>query len=657
VLDEHGDGDVGRLRRGEAGEPGVVAVEVPGAAGVFAGGAPVRGLRGAGLAGHVDVGEALAEGGALLVVDHVPKGVHDELPVLGAQLDALFDPRGEVLHDRPVARLDRAHDLRLVERAAVGERGVGERQLQHADGGGALADGGVEGEAAVVLPLVVGRVPRPGGDAPGRLGVDAEAGLLAEAVLEAEAGEAVEADGVAELVKIDVARAGDGLAHVDAAVLVGAAEDAAAVDDVVTAVDLGARVDELLFEGGEGAEGLVRRAGRVRAGDGLVEGGLERVGVQAAKRVANGLHAEAAREHVRVEAGLRIEGEHAPGAHVDGDGGAGDLAAHGAVDCLDELDVERQPQVAPGHRVEPARLVEQAVDPHGGGAGAAGADEGLFPAATAAQVALPAALDAGGAEAVALDVAGGAQAHERLAVDLGHVAEGVRAQLAVRVVAHRHGNDVDALELGLVRLERGDGVAADVFAHEQLLELARLRVFTGLVADLVEALFEAGALFGAEAQVVDGLGPRLGLGDAHGSPALELPGHGVDVVRGAVGGEHVPVGVAHDAPRGGERDAAHDVLARGGAVLVAEHDLQEEQAAEDGEEDEQDERGVVTEAAAELADVGALPEEAHRRGPSAARGTEMVAWCRRAATRKVSGAKRAVEAACGKSTEARARGP
>ena len=61
----------------------------------------------------------------------------------GLHLHLPADARRELLHDGAVARLDRPHDLRLVERAAVAERRVGERELQRRHEHVALADGHV----------------------------------------------------------------------------------------------------------------------------------------------------------------------------------------------------------------------------------------------------------------------------------------------------------------------------------------------------------------------------------------------------------------------------------------------------------------------------------------------------------------------------------
>src|SRR4029077_7243388 len=107
------------------------------------------------------------------------------------------------------------------------------------------------------------------------------------------------------------------------------------------------------------------------------------------------------------------------------------------------------------------RLLEDALDARGAGAlglAPARVDQHLLPAARAAQVALPGALDAGDADPVALDVARAAQRREPVAVALGHVPEHVLADLLERVVAHGDGHDLDADELRLVGLEVRHGV-------------------------------------------------------------------------------------------------------------------------------------------------------------------------------------------------------
>src|SRR5262249_8685394 len=146
-----------------------------------------------------------------------------------------------------------------------------------------------------------------------------------------------------------------------------------------------------------------RRARRVRARDRLVERGLERVIVKPSVRVLDHLLARPARERVRVVARLGVHAEDASGAHVDHHRAAGQLAAARLVEGLLHVGVEREPEVAPGDRVAPARLLDDALA--AGAPAALGVDEPLLPAARAAEVALPGPLGARDARAVALEVA------------------------------------------------------------------------------------------------------------------------------------------------------------------------------------------------------------------------------------------------------------
>ncbi len=150
-----------------------------------------------------------------------------------------------------------------------------------------------------------------------------------------------------------------------------------------------------------------------------------------------------------------------------------------------------------------------------GALAAARVDEDLLPAARAAEVALPGALDAGHADAIALHVARGSQGREAVAVDLGHVPEHVRADVVEGVEAHRRGHELDAgagdvahaadaHELGLVRREVGDGVARDVFLEQDLLVLA----LPVLGPQREEVLLQPGAFLEAHAEVVHQLGPH-----------------------------------------------------------------------------------------------------------------------------------------------------
>src|SRR5262249_39091843 len=163
-------------------------------------------------------------------------------------------------------------------------------------------------------------------------------------------------------------------------------------------------------------------AGRVRARDSLVERGLERVGVEPPEGVADHLLARAAGHRVGIEARLRVEAEDPAGAHVDERDAARELAAEGLVHRLLDVGVDREPEVAPGARIDAPRLLDdplaaEAHPPVGVERHLlpAHVHEALLPAARAAEVALPGALDAGDADPVALDVARAAQRGEAIA--------------------------------------------------------------------------------------------------------------------------------------------------------------------------------------------------------------------------------------------------
>src|SRR5581483_3974688 len=133
----------------------------------------------------------------------------------------------------------------------------------------------------------------------GRFGVDAETRARAQTEILGDARDAIEADGLARLEEVDVARDGEREPHVDAPVHVRAMLDVAdALSELDVAVAaLGAiRVDELVLEGRERGERFERRAGLERAAHRLVEQGPERILVEARERLAHAIAANAARE-------------------------------------------------------------------------------------------------------------------------------------------------------------------------------------------------------------------------------------------------------------------------------------------------------------------------------------------------------------------------
>src|SRR5690606_26345314 len=114
--------------------------------------------------------------------------------------------RRGLLDGLSVGRLDALDELRRVERAAVGDGRVGERELEQRHARVALADGRVErvpdAEAAEGL-----LVPLARREEAGRLAVDADARARAEPEFAGHAVDALEADELGHLVEVDVARA------------------------------------------------------------------------------------------------------------------------------------------------------------------------------------------------------------------------------------------------------------------------------------------------------------------------------------------------------------------------------------------------------------------------------------------------------------------
>src|SRR5690606_16307650 len=119
----------------------------------------------------------------------------------------------------------------------------------------------------------------------------------------------------------------------------------------------------------------------------------ERVGVELSERLPDAVAARAAGQIVRIEVGLREDREESAGANVDGDDRAGGMHAHRPLDRLLQLHVDREPEIAPRERLLPRRRVEETVGLGPAPVTATRVDDPLLPAAPAAQVALPRALD------------------------------------------------------------------------------------------------------------------------------------------------------------------------------------------------------------------------------------------------------------------------
>ena len=672
MLDQHDHRDLGGLGWPVRREPSVVTREVPGLLRIVTAGVHVAGLRGAGLASHLEPSVANGIGGALRVVHHREQRVVHAREVLGRDLRFLAHARRKVLDDRAIGGLDRAHQLRGIHGATVRQRGVRQGQLQRRHRRCALPDRRVQGEADAELSAVAQRVPGARGDAPCRLRIHADARLLAEAELRRDARDAVHADGLGELEEVDVARLRKRIAHVHLPVHVGAVEDAAAEGEVAVASLALRGIDDLVLERGERAERFERRPGLECAADVLVEHRPQRVGVELVEALTNAIAAGAAREVVGVEVGLAVHREQPAGAHVDDDRRPRRMRAHRALDRLDEIDVHGEPQIATRQWLLTRRRIEQALYLGPGPVAAARVDDTLLPATLPAQVALPRSLDAGGADHVARVVAerigllpilgghrlpaGGAEVRERLGVDLGGVPDGMRAEMLVRVVADWLAHHLHAGHLDGVLLQLGGDVTREILTYQD--GTPARRAILGSDARVLDARGEAHALVGVEPQRVRDAVPRVRLLADHDARAHRLrrlrarhhpAGDDEHVERGTARGEHAALRITDDPAGGRDGDATDHVLVRGLRVLGALHDLQLEEArGEDAEREERDQREPAV-PLAELADVGAGNQEgAHAFLAVSFVEPDMVARWMRCARRKTSGATAPVARTCGR---------
>ena len=439
-------------------------------------------------------------------------------------------------------------------------------------------------------------------------------------------------------------------------------EDAPAEGEIAVAALVVARVDDLVLEGREGTEGLERRAGLERAARRLVEHGPERVGVELVEALADAVATGAAGEVVRVEVRLAVHREQAARPHVDHDGRASGVRAHRALDRLHEVDVDREPEVASRERLLARRCIEQALGLGPGSIATARIDDPLLPAALPAQVALPRALDTRSADDVARVVAERvrleallgrhrlpalrAEARERLGVDLGGVADRVRGEVLVRVVADRLAHHLAAGDLGGVLLELGDDVAREILTDEDGAPAGRV-VLVGR-ARVLDAGGEARALVGVQAERVGDTAPRVDLVGQHDDRPVRLlgprarhhaAGNDEHVERRTARCEHTALGIADDAAGRRDGDATDHVLVRRLGVFRALHDLELKEAhADDAEREKGNERHPAV-PLPELADVRTRDEErAHTRPPVSFGDPDIVTWWTRCAMRKTSGA-------------------
>ena len=242
--------------------------------------------------------------------------------------------------------------------AAVGHDRRRLRQLQHGEAVVALPDAKRNRLAGVPLfglrPLVGVALPFLARQDAAQLAAQVDAGNLAKAERLHEVVNKVDAHLVGERIEIDVARQLDSAPHVDAAQIAFRAAEAVTGKVVIAGV-VHDHVRPTLagLQGSQCHEGLVGRAGRVRAAQRTVQQWL----VERLAQLFPAFGVDAFDEQIGVEGRLADKGQHFAGLRIDRHQSAAPVTEH-VFDHLLQLDVERQHHGVAGRR----RVARQA--PH-----------------------------------------------------------------------------------------------------------------------------------------------------------------------------------------------------------------------------------------------------------------------------------------------------
>ena len=268
-----------------------------------------------------------------------------------------------------------------------------------------------------------------------------------------------------------------------------------------------------------------------------------------------------------VEGGVAHQGQHGPGAHVEGHDAAGERVGQGLDRGPVQVQVDRQPQVPAGARrplaVGKGVLVLDALP---------GVDLHVADAVEAAQAVLEVALHPGLAHVVAGHVVAAAELVpvQLLPLQLPHVSHQVRGQAAVGVETLRLDLHLQGPLLAQALLDDGHGAEVDVplEAHQAVAP----GVPEGVAARFLQGRHGQGVVLGAAA-------------------AQE------DAVRGPVAGQDLAVAV-EDEPAGGLQALAGDAVVLGSlGVVVGLQDLQVEEAQQQDAEEQAHHDGQAAEPA------------------------------------------------------------
>ena len=350
--------DPGVLDRRHCHKPGVVTVGKQRLIAVQTGRVEGPHLRCARLARRIHVAQPILVRRPLLGIEHRPKPAHHLPDVLG--LEGQLPPRlARILVDRrAVLQLNPIDQARVVERTAVGERGVGERQLQRRRAHISLPHRGIDRKAELESTVRVGLVPGLCRHKAGRLARKGDARHLAKAKLGRVTGKAVHAQLHAQPVEVDIARGCQCRRQVDLAVSspVPAAEIAVSVVKHSVAIDLGLGVHEPLLQSGHRGYDLVGRAREVARGH-LVEHRLEGIIVDAPLLLVR----QPPRPGVQVEPGLGVERQNRAVPRVERHQPSAGRPRHGVVGDLRQVGIQRQHQLLTRHRLHAAERTQQFV--------------------------------------------------------------------------------------------------------------------------------------------------------------------------------------------------------------------------------------------------------------------------------------------------------
>ena len=210
-------------------------------------------------------------------------------------------------------------------------------------------------------------------------------------------------------------------------------------------------------------------------------------------------------------------------------------------------------------------------------------DLDLLPARLAAQLLVPRLLEVRLADQIAPPDVRIRRPRELVLAHLADVAEEVRRQRTVRIVAPRPDAQRHAGQLELVGLERHHAGPVEVAAHHDALVRRALRRRAEPLGDGILGLVE---VRGQRAQ--------------HRRPVARVLGNEHDVEGGAVVDQQLAVAVVDHAARRRHADQADAVVLRERPHLGPLHHLQRDQPRDDGDEGDEDDRRGDPDATAEL---------------------------------------------------------